>query len=161
MVQTDQHRWAAQLRAIPDAFRSALRGADDAALRRRPAPREWSAIEVLGHMIDKMEEWTRRVERVAAEERPALPGYDQDALVRERAYQHADPEVLLARLAGACERFATVVERLPDDALGRHGVHGEHGPFTLRQCVEAPLASVPDHMAQLKAAWAPSPSRET
>ncbi len=161
MVHIDQHQWATRLRAVPDSFRTALHGVDDGALRQRPAPGEWSAIEVLGHMIDKMQEWTRRVERVAVEERPPLAGYDQDALVRERAYQRADPEVLLAQLADACDRFAAVVERLPDDALRRQGVHGEYGPVTIRRCVEAPLASVPDHMAQLTAAWAPTSSRET
>ncbi len=154
MAHMEQQRWANQLRVIPATFRVAVEGVDDDALRRRPASGEWSAIEVLGHMIDKMQEWTRRVERVAVEERPALPGYDQDALVRDRAYQHADVEALLARLDDACERFAAVVERLPDDALERQGVHAEYGPFTIRQCVEAPLASVPDHVAQLKAARA-------
>jgi len=154
MAHTNPQQWANQLRAIPATFRAAVEGVDDDALRQRPAAGEWSAIEVLGHMIDKMQEWTRRVERVAVEERPALPGYDQDALVRERAYQHADVEALLARLDDACERFASVVERLPDDVLGREGVHAEYGPFTIRQCVEAPLASVPEHVAQVKAAWA-------
>ncbi len=154
MAHADQHRWAAQLRAIPATFRVAVEGVDDDALRQRPAAGEWSAVDVLGHMSDKMQEWTRRVERVAVEERPALPGYDQDALVRERAYQRADAEALLARLDDACERFASIVERLPDDALGREGVHAEYGPFTIRKCVEAPLASVPEHVAQVKAAWA-------
>ncbi len=152
MAHTEQQRRASHLRAIPATFRVAVEGVDDDALRRRPAPGEWSAIEVLGYMIDKMQEWTHRVERVAVEEQPALPGYDQDALVRAHAYQHADAEALLARLVDACERFAAVVERLPDATLERQGVHADYGAFTIRQCVEAPLASVPEHVAQLTAA---------
>ena len=124
------------------------------AIRHRPAAGEWSAVEVVGHMIDKMQIWTSRVERLMVEERPALPGYDQDALVRDHDYLHADPEVLFERLRQACERFATIVERVPTSALQREGVHEEVGPMTLRRCIEAPLESVQGHLEQLRAAQA-------
>ena len=81
-----------------------------------------------------------------------MPGYDQDALVRDHDYLHADPEVLFEQLRQACERFATLVERIPTSALGREGVHEEVGPMTLRRCIEAPLKSVPGHLEQLRAA---------
>ena len=150
-MSSEQEQWAAQLRAIPATFREALLP-DDRAIRQRPAPGGWAAIEVVGHMIDKMQMWAARVERVLNEERPRLPGYDQDALVRERDYIHADPEVLLEQLRQACEHFATIVERLPDSTLERKGVHGEMGPVTLQHCIEAPLASVQEHLEQLRAA---------
>jgi hypothetical protein len=82
-MSTEQEQWATQIREIPTAFRRALLLSDDPAIRHRPAVSEWSAIEVVGHMIDKMQIWTSRVELVMVEERPALPAYDQDALVRE------------------------------------------------------------------------------
>ena len=153
-MSTKQAQWAAQIREIPAVFRSALLRNDDHAIRHRPAASEWSAVEVVGHMIDKMQIWTSRVERILLEERPALPGYDQDALVRDHDYVHADPEVLLEHLRQACERFATLVERIPISALQREGVHEEFGPVTLRQCIEAPLESAPEHLEQLRAAQA-------
>lgn len=149
-----QSEWAAHLRAIPDDFRAALSSADDRALRHRPASGEWSAVEVVGHLVDKMDAWRERVVRIAGEERPRLPGYDQDASVRDHAYQQGDPQALLDQLTQQCERFAAVVERLPDSALDRQGVHEEQGPMTLRQCIEAPLGSLPGHLAQLRAALA-------
>lgn len=82
-----QEDWASQLREIPIMFREALILDDDRAMRHRPAPGEWSAVEVLGHMIDKMQNWSRRTERILTEERPALPGYDQDVSVREHDLQ--------------------------------------------------------------------------
>ncbi len=48
------------------------------------------------------------------EERPALPRYDQDALVRDNNYLHADPEVLCEHLRQECEHFATLVEHIPN-----------------------------------------------
>lgn len=151
-MDTEQEQWAIRFRKVPITFYQALRTTDDQAIRRRPAPGEWSAIEVLGHMIDKMFHWSNRVERILLEERPILPGYDQDTEVREHDYQHADPAVLHERLQQRCERFAALVASLPSSALRREGVHGEYGPMTLRQCIEAPLESVPGHLEQLRAA---------
>ena len=147
-----QEVWAGQLREIPATFRNALLLQDDRAMRHRPAPGEWSAVEVVGHMIDKMQNWSRRTERILNEERPTLPGYDQDASVREHDYQHADVEALLEQLEQSCEHFAAVVERIPDSALDRQGVHSEVGPITLRYCIEAPIQSAGDHLEQLRAA---------
>jgi hypothetical protein len=150
-MSTEQEQWAVQIREVPSVFRMALLS-EDHAIRHRPAADEWAAVEVVGHMIDKMQIWAGRVERLMVEEQPALPGYDQDALVRDHDYLHADPEVLFEQLRQACERFATLVERIPTSALQREGVHEEFGPMTLRQCIEAPLESVPGHLEQLRAA---------
>ncbi len=150
-MTTEQVQWATQYRKIPDIFRNALRE-DEPAIRYRPAPGEWSAIEVVGHMVDKMRHWSRRVERVLKEEQPTLPGYDQDAEVREYDYQHADANTLFEQLQQQCEHFATLIESIPTSELERKGIHGEFGNMTLRQCIEAPLKSVPEHLEQLKAA---------
>jgi DinB family protein len=150
-MSTEQEQWAIQIREIPAVFRKALLSNENA-IRHRPAAGEWSAIEVVGHMIDKMQIWISRVERIMVEERPALPGYDQEALVRDHAYQHADPEVLFEQLRQECERFALLVEGIPTSALQREGVHEEFGPITLRQCIEFPLESAPEHLTQLHAA---------
>ncbi len=151
-MSTEQEHWAAQIREIPTVFRRVLLLSDDHAIRHRSAAGEWSAVEVVGHMIDKMQIWTSRVERLLVEERPALPTYDQDALVHEHDYLYADPEGLFAQLRQACERFATLVERIPFSALQREGVHEELGPITLRRCIELPLESAPEHLEQLRAA---------
>ncbi len=150
-MSTEQEQWAVQIREIPTVFRMAL-FSDDQAIRHRPAAGEWSAVEVVGHVVDKMQMWTSRVERLMVEERPVMPGYDQDALVRDHDYLHADPEVLFEQLRQACERFAALVERVPSAALQREGTHEEFGPMTLRQCIEAPLESLPGHLEQLRAA---------
>ena len=111
-MSSEQEQWAVQLREIPAVFRRALLSADHA-IRHRPATGAWSAIEVVGHMIDKMQIWFSRVERLMIEERPALPAYDQDALVRDHDYLLADPEVVCEHLRQECKRFAILVEHIP------------------------------------------------
>lgn len=151
-MDTEQAQWATQFREVPVTFRKALRIENEQVIRYRPGAGEWSAIEVLGHMIDKMSHWSSRVERIAHEERPTLPGYDQDAEVREHKYQQADPVLLLEDLQRQCERFAALVAALPSSALQREGIHSEFGPMTLRQCIQAPLESVAEHLEQLRMA---------
>ena len=101
-MSTEQEQWAAQIREIPAVLRMALLRNNDA-IRHRPTVGEWSALEVVGHMINKMQVWTSRVERLMVEEWPALPRYGQDALVRDHDYLHADPEVLFEQLRQASE----------------------------------------------------------
>ena len=148
----EQATLAGRLRAVPADFRAAVITLDDDALRRRPAAGEWSAIEVLGHIIDKMEAWAGRAERIATEDRPLIRSYDQDAYVQKHGYQERPLQELLNRLTQASAYFAAVVERLPAAALDREGVHEESGPLTLRQCILAPLDSLPGHMEQLRRA---------
>ncbi len=150
-MATEQVQWARQYQEIPGIFRNALQ-TDDRVIRYRPAFGEWSAIEVVGHMVDKMRHWSKRVERVLSEDRPTLPGYDQDAEVRQYDYQHADVTALFEQLQQQCEYFSTVIEAIPTSELEREGIHGEFGNMTVRQCIEAPLKSVPEHLEQLKAA---------
>ncbi len=153
-MQTEQERFAVQLREVPTTFYNMLRIDDVSAIRHRPASGEWSAIEVLGHMIDKMYHWSNRVERIVNEDKPVLLAYDQDAEVAKHNYQDADPIVLQKDLQQQCEHFAILVASLPSIALQREGVHSEDGPMTLRQCIEAPLNSVPGHLKQLHTAQA-------
>jgi hypothetical protein len=150
MTETYQVRCSRELRAVASEFERAIADHSDASLRYRPAEGEWSAIEVVGHMLDKMQAWGKRVERIVIEDRPYLPGFDQDAYVRERGYQRADPAPLLAALRDACERFASVVESTPDAALDRIGIHGEFGPISARTCVDWALGSVPEHLQQVR-----------
>ena len=59
-----QEVWTVQLGEIPTTFRNALLLQDDRTMRHRPAVGEWSAVEVVGHMIDKMQNWSQRTERI-------------------------------------------------------------------------------------------------
>ena len=152
-LTTSEHlAFSQRLRQVALDTKREFAGLSDARLRRRPGPGEWSAIEVAGHLVDKLENWAERVERISREDRPFLPGYDQDAVVRERGYAKAAVVTVLERLHLTAERFAVLAESLSDVALDRVGIHGENGPMTARQCIETPLASIPGHLDQLRAA---------
>src|SRR5207302_119326 len=61
-----------------------------------PADGEWCANEVLGHMIEaERRGFNGRIRRILAEERPALPGWDEKAVATERRDREQDPFALL------------------------------------------------------------------
>ena len=114
--------------------------ADDAAtisaiVRRTPDARlrevrigDWTAKEVIGHLADMAEVYAERVRRCVAEDRPALPNVDQDAVHAERKNNDADGMALSKRLQAA---HAAIVQTLGrPGASDRIGVHSERGPLT-------------------------------
>ncbi|MHB8574858.1 MAG: DinB family protein [Dehalococcoidia bacterium] len=118
-------------------------------LRARPAPNEWCVLEIAGHLIDKTEAWGERLRRIAAEEKPVLPAFDQVERVRDRAYIEADVTALLARLRQLATELVTDLRHLPTEAWARQGIHEERGVLTLGEACRIYAISIPEHMAQL------------
>jgi uncharacterized damage-inducible protein DinB len=145
-------QYAADIRRVPSLFTQAVSNLPDAVLRRRPDHDEWSAVEVLGHMIDKMRIWRGRLETIVSQPDPEIPGYDQDALVRQNNYLAAELPVVLTALSEACEQFASLVEHTQPTLLSRNGRHSELGRISAADCIEIPIRAANDHLAQLRRA---------
>ena len=91
------------LAAFPEQLKRQLLGLDDAALRFRPAPDEWSIMELVGHIIDVGALWPGRTRQMLATDNPTLAAVDpawvrqsvrrwlhrEAAPVRARAYRRA------------------------------------------------------------------------
>jgi hypothetical protein len=137
------------LRATPVVRRALVAGVEDARLRRRPAPREWAIIEVVGHLADTEERALARVRRMLAEQDPVLEPFDQEALAEQRRYLDFDLQQELARLEQLRRQHLAVLEGL--DGLGweRTGRHGEHGELTVELYETHVAAEEVDHLAQI------------
>jgi hypothetical protein len=114
--------------------------ADDAAtisaiVRRTPDERlrevkigDWTAKEVIGHVTDMAEVFAERVRRCAAEDRPALPGVDQNAIHAELKNNDADAMALSKRLQAAHAEIVRILQR--PGSTDRIGLHAERGPVS-------------------------------
>ena len=114
--------------------------ADDAAtisaiVRRTPDEKlraakigDWTAKEVIGHLADSAEVFAERVRRSVAEDRPALPTWDQDKAHAERHNNDADAMALSKRLQAAHAAIVQTLQR--PEVRDRIGVHAERGPVT-------------------------------
>ena len=88
---------SAAMEGMPAAVRRLLQEAGDR-LRVRPGAGEWSPIELLGHMLDAELVNSTRLRWIISQNRPALPGWEQDDWVAALRYNDADPESLLQPL---------------------------------------------------------------
>ena len=122
-----------------------IRGLSPADLDAHPDPGRWSLRQVVVHLLDNDLVGADRMKRVAAEDRPTLLAYDQDAFIARLGYEHIDPLAAVELFAVHRRYTAAILRRLPDDAFQRVGVHTENGPMTLEQLVGVYVRHVDHH----------------
>jgi hypothetical protein len=138
------------LRLLPERVSEEVEGLSEEQLRFRPGKGEWSLKEVIGHLRDFAEIDHDRLSRMITQERPYLPGYDQEALVRERNYQEADLQAVLGELASFRRQTVQVLTELVDASWSRTGRHLERGIFSIRQHVERLVRHEAMHLEHIR-----------
>ena len=128
------------LAAFPDQLKRQLQGLEEAALRFRPAPNEWSIMEIVGHIIDVGILWPGRTRQMLATDNPTLAAVDS-AWVRQRDYHNKQPGFLLITLAEQRAEYVEFLRVLRPAQLARSGIHPTRGPLT----VELGIAALVDH----------------
>ena len=143
------------LRALPDQIETLVRDLDEEALRRRPAPDEWSIKEICAHLRDSLEIDGERIRRMVEEDEPVIPAYDQEALARERDYQNESMPLILTALRAFCGGNAYVLERLSEGQWQRGGRHEERGPIAVGSYAEHQAEHVRAHLEQIRSLRSP------
>lgn len=134
--------------SYPALYRAELQGLGRDLLHWKPSEREWSLAEVIAHLADADEIYYReRLLRVAREENPAFPGFDQDQLARERRYNEQDA---LANLERYAAWNARVVALGWETDWSRTGVHTEAGPLTFGQLLLRLFGHYASHLNQMR-----------
>jgi uncharacterized damage-inducible protein DinB len=115
---------------LPDQLAAVLEEAGPR-LRTRPAPAEWSVLEVFDHILDAEIAYAGRYRWTLAQDEPPLIGYDQDRWVERLHSQDEDPIEMLA-LFGALRRSNLQLwARTSSSDRARVGIHTERGPESL------------------------------
>ena len=105
---------AARIRELPSAYLKALTDADDAAIRVRPEPEVWSALEYAGHAGHAFRELDETVRAMAAGGR-VPDGEDPDEEVLASRYVEQPTADVLARLDESAEAIATTLASFSED----------------------------------------------
>lgn len=130
------------------AVAAALAGATDAELDARPGPNEWTAREVAHHLADSETTAYVRLRRLLAEDRPAIPAYDEAEFARRLRYDRPVASSL-AVVRAMREASAELLGVLAESDWAREGAHPEHGRYTVRSWLEIYAAHPHDHAAQI------------
>jgi len=109
------------------AVRSVLKDAGSD-LRKRPAPAEWSVLELLGHLIDAETVMSGRFRWTVSQDEPPLLGYDQDLWVTRLHHNDDQPEELLAVFSALRAANLRLWRRSSPDDRQRVAMHAERGP---------------------------------
>ncbi|MDP8955804.1 MAG: DinB family protein [Actinomycetota bacterium] len=115
------------IQRVPDQAEELVRQAGDH-LRTRPAAREWSIVELLGHMVDAELMVAGRLRWILAHDEPPLMGYNQDLLVERLHHQDDDPDELLGLWRAVVRSHVRLWNRTSEADRARVGVHAERGP---------------------------------
>ncbi len=121
----------ARLERAPAELGAALRGVDDALLRRRPAPGKWSMIEIACHLRDIEAVFAPRFSKMAFGERPAFWMLDNDVMAERLRYREADPAAVVKEWKRRRAETLTLLRALPSPVWQRTGLHPERGELTI------------------------------
>jgi hypothetical protein len=128
----------------------------NALVRRTPRERlaerrfgEWSALEVIAHVVELAEVTRRRVERAIAESNPHLESVASGSLTPER-----DPRALARRLQSA---HARIVDLLMEPGVPqRPATHPEWGEATAGHVAAYHARHADGHIGELSRTFPPS-----
>lgn len=119
---------ADRLRALGPRFAEAVAGVDEAALRRRPRPDVWSALEYGCHIRDVLLIQRDRTLLALVEDRPSFARMYRDERVILARYDDETPQDVVRQVAVAADLVARVFTGLDDAALRRPCVYNFPGP---------------------------------
>jgi hypothetical protein len=137
----------AVLAATPQAVREQTSGLSRELLDSRPAPGEWSAAELLGHLWDAEIAFAFRARLILAQDAPRLVGYDQDAWSNLARPPFGE---LLDAFAGLRGANLFLIRQTPETLWDRFGHHEERGPTSFRLLTETMAGHDRAHLRQLE-----------
>lgn len=144
----------AELARLPTVLASLVAGLDAAAWRQRPAPAEWSPIEIVCHLRDEeAEDFGARV-RVIAEGGSAFTRIDPERWVVERRYADVDPAAAMAALGERRAASVAYLATVEPARLVRAVEHPVAGRLSGLDVLAAWVTHDRLHLAQLTATLA-------
>lgn len=153
---------ALQPEDLPDAIEQAayeyaafIERQSPAAIHRRPAPEEWTAAELTGHVAEFPVTFSAQAARLASGEAVTLGRAldDPDRLAAVRKLAGAGPAEAAALVREGARRAAITLRAIPPEAWQAHGHHPVRGLITVADIARLfILDHLREHLGQAHAA---------
>lgn len=140
------------LAAAPRAVARALGRAPRRRLRRRPARGEWSATEVLGHLLDAEVTLGFRLRKLAAEPGAPIVAWDQNRWTDGLRHRRADARTLATAYGALRAANIEQLRRLSPAQRRAAGRHPEYGRLRLDEILRHWAEHDLNHLEQIRAA---------
>jgi hypothetical protein len=115
-----------------------------------PAPGEWCAREIVGHIIEAEKRgFAGRIRILLAGDRPRLEAWDQDAVEKQRNDCARVTDSLWMEFMGLRHDSVNLVQSLKPADLDRGGMHPKVGELTVRWLLHEWISHDRNHTKQL------------
>ena|SRR5437867_2416655 len=141
----------AALAAAPRSIARALGRGPRRALARRPRRGEWSATEVLAHLLDAEVTLGFRVRKIAAEPGSVIVAWDQETWNDGLRHRRADARTLLTAYAALRAANVAQARRLSPAQRRASGRHPEYGRIRVDQMLGHFAEHDLNHLEQIRA----------
>jgi len=158
MPATDYIR---DLESTVDETAAWLQTLPESTVRWRPKPGVWSAIEIIGHLIDSAANNHQRFVRAGSQDDLVFPGYAQDDWVRVQEYAAAPWNEVITLWHAYNRHIARVMAAVPAAVRyrkhDRHNMHqlawqpyAEDAPATLDDLMHDYVLHLKHHLSQVR-----------
>jgi hypothetical protein len=117
-----------------------------------PAPGEWCVKECLGHILEaERRGFNGRIRTMLKEHDPKLPGWDQQAVARERQDCAKNPRDLASEFQAMRADSIALVEHLTEQDEERSGTHEKVGYLQVKDLLQEWVHHDRNHFRQVQA----------
>ena len=134
----------------PATLKAALTRVPREALQWRPAPKRWSAHEIIVHCADSETNAYSRLRFLLAEPKPVIQGYDQDRWAQVLDYHESRVELALAAVDVMRAHTVGLLRRMPEAAWASEGTHSESGRYTAEDWLKSYAEHLEKHSQQIE-----------
>lgn len=123
------------LESMPGDLAAAIAGVSAVDLGRPEAPGKWSLRRIVRHLADSEIVFAYRLRKIVAEDRPSLPGYDQDRWADLLHYDDEDVTLALEEIRVNRRTNLRFLQALGPAERRRAGVHSERGDESVEHLI--------------------------
>ena len=135
----------------PKEIAAAVSGLSEEALRFKPSPEKWCALEILGHLADVEIIYGYRLRQMLADAKPVIAPLDQDAWARNLNYLQSPASELVAFYGLGRNHNLRLLRSLKISDLSKSAFHPEmQREITVADLVERMGGHGAAHLRQIE-----------
>jgi len=151
MMSEEHRKGIDRIRALPAALEEAVKGMTDIQLDTPYREGGWTVRQVVHHLADAHLNAFLRMKCILTEQKPVIKTYDQNAWAALPDTLEMPIGVSLEILRGLHDRWAMLLDRVPDGEWARSAIHPERGEVTLESQLKIYAGHGDRHIEQIMA----------